>query len=69
MYFMVKIELSDQIDTGSGKSKTKKWVEYYLVEDDVILGAEEKINKEFSGSIVDWKITGITQSSVVKVLQ
>lgn len=68
-YYMVKITLKDSEDNGKGKPREKKWVESYLVDDVCVMGVEAKITKEFEGTMCDWKITSITESNVIKVIE
>jgi hypothetical protein len=67
-YYTVKVSLKDTEETPSGKTKDKKWTEYYLVKSIGVMDAESKITKHFDGTLAEWEITGIMQSSILEVI-
>ena len=63
-FFNVKIAYVS-VDLDSGKEK--KITEVYLVQEDGIEAAIEKVKERMSGSVVDWEITAASKTVIVDV--
>lgn len=67
MNYLVKVKI-ETVDDRTGKPKSH--TEVYLVEDAVSpTDVEVQITKEFEGSGLEWEITNISTSKIVKILQ
>lgn len=63
-YYLVTVILKQEVEEG----KTKKFTEKYIVKGYSHTDVETKINKEFEGETLEFKIKTITDSNVVKVI-
>ena len=67
MYYVAKVTLTEEVDTGNG-TKEKKSRYQYLIEAVSITDAEAKMTKDMEGTVSDWEITGVAQSKIVDVI-
>ena len=67
MYYVAKVTLTEEVDTGNG-TKEKKSRYQYLIDAVSITDAEAKMTADMTGTVSDWEITGVTQSKIVDVI-
>lgn len=59
-------EATVQVQVSEDKPKFRK--EVYLVRDEVISGAEKQIYDLFKDFTLDWRLTQVKESSIVRVI-
>jgi len=64
-YYMVKVALKDIEDLPNGKTREKKWSEYYLCEAVSVTDAEVIMTEEFKGSVIEFEIKSVSESGIV----
>ena len=68
MYYAVKVQWVDVIDSPKGQ-KEKKVTETYLVDAMSVTEGESKVIKDFEGYTFDFEVKGATQSRIVKIIK
>jgi hypothetical protein len=64
-YYVAKVKVVISDNNG----KQKKNVEQYLVNGVSVTDVETKIHEEFKGSIVDFEVTSVTETKILKVVE
>jgi hypothetical protein len=67
-YYTAKVKWVDVVDTPKGQ-KEKKVTETYLVEAMSVTEAEAKVIKTFDGYSIDFEVTGVNESRIVKIIE
>ena len=65
MYYIAKVKVV--VDDANGKPK--KATEQYLVRGVSVTDVETKIHDEFKDSVVDFEVSAVTQTKVIKVIE
>lgn len=64
-YFLATVVIKQETDSGKTKSDTEK----YLVKGYTFTDVEEKVNKKFNGTTLDFSIKSIADSKVIEVIE
>jgi hypothetical protein len=64
-YYIVKVKVHHEDDKG----KVKKVTEQYLVDAVSVTDAEVKVTKEFFGSSIEFEVSAVIETKLVKVIQ
>lgn len=68
MYYTAKVRLVREIDTPKGL-KLKKLTETYLVKAVSVTDAEAKVTESFQNESIDFEVTAVNTSKIVKIIQ
>jgi hypothetical protein len=64
-YYIAKVKVHHEDDKG----RVKKVTEQYLVDAVSVTDAEVKVVEEFDGSSVEFEVTAVIETKLVKVIQ
>jgi len=64
-YYIAKVKVHHEDDKG----KVKKVTEQYLVDAVSVTDAEVKVVEEFEGSSLEFEVTAVIETKLVKVIQ
>lgn len=64
-YYIAKVKVHHEDDKG----KVKKVTEQYLVDAVSVTDAEVKVVEEFEGSNLEFEVTAVIETKLVKVIQ
>jgi hypothetical protein len=64
-YYIVKVKVHHEDDKG----KVKKVTEQYLVDAVSVTDAEVKVTKEFFGLSIEFEVSAVIETKLVKVIQ
>jgi hypothetical protein len=68
MYYTAKVRLVHEINTPKGL-KLKKLTETYLVKAVSVTDAEAKVTESFQNESIDFEVTAVNTSKIVKIIQ
>jgi Zn-dependent metalloprotease len=64
-YYVAKVKVVVSDTNG----KQKKNVEQYLVNGVSVTDVEAKIHEEFKGSVVDFEVSSVSETKIIKVVE
>lgn len=64
-YYIAKVKVHHEDDKG----RVKKITEQYLVDAVSVTDAEVKVTEEFDGSSVEFEVSAVIETKLVKVIQ
>jgi len=64
-YYVAKVKVVVSDTNG----KQKKNVEQYLVNGVSVTDVESKIHEEFKGSVVDFEVSSVSETKIIKVVE
>ena len=69
-YFEVTVKLQEEADQEdrAGKPKIKKWQEKWLVHAKTTEEANKIVQKEYDGTMADWRIANVKETQILGVL-
>ena len=69
-YFEVTVKLQEETDQEdrAGNPKIKKWSEKWLVHAKTTEEANKIVQKEYDGTMADWRIANVKETQILGVL-
>jgi len=68
MYYVVKVTITEQVDTKTGTKDVRRRYQY-LVNAVSVTDAEVKMNEDMRGTVGDYEITGVSKSQIESVIE
>ena len=63
-YYIVKVKIRHEDENG----KMKKTIESYLVDAESVTDAEVKVVKDFEGISMEYEVSAVSETKIIKVI-